>query len=320
MKRMILIALLFSVTKTAAAQDVAPVAQEPPAQDVAPAAQEPPAQPSPLEKKKRYTLPFALRPAVAPDIVRVDSAFAFQDRATATATTVTGGFRPWATDLGFYARMGVVQNAPDGAKNAGAVSNPLLFALFTPEIAKGVRLGFFGGVTVPVGMGGGAVGPNDAVRSGVASGIYARQGMDNALFATNYTTTALGLGTAWIRSGFTLQAETTLLYSVRVRGEEVDKEPARTNFTTGLHAGYLIANLVNVGLEGHYQHWISTPAAVSRDDSARNQATVGGGARINVPLSDSILARPGIAYFHPIDDPMAKNGYRIVQLDVPVAF
>lgn len=276
---------------------------------------------TPTEKKKRYTLPFMMRPGVAPNLVRVDAAYAIQDRAAVTASAITGGYKPFdGIDLGFYARAALVQSAPDGLKNAGAIGNPLLFALFTPEIAPKVRLGLFGGVTLPIGMGGGDVAKNDAVRAGVASGVYARQAMDNALFATNYMTPTTGASIAWIDKGFTLQAEATVLYLVRVRGEALDKEPARTNFTSGVHAGYLIASLVNVGVEAHYQRWLSTPLAVQRDDSVREQMTVGGGARFNVPLSDSILARPGIAYFHPIDDPMAKNGYRIVQADIPVAF
>jgi hypothetical protein len=277
-------------------------------------------EPKPSELKKRYSLPYALRPAIAPNILRVDAAYAFQDAASAQASTFTGGLKPFeGTDLGFYARAAVIHNAPDGGKNAGAVSNPLLFTLYTPEIAPKLRLPMFAGVTLPIGMGGGAVESNDAVRAGVSSGVYARQGMDNALFATNYMTFTTGAGIAWIDKGFTLQAEATMLYLVRVRGDSVDKEPARTNFTSGAHAGYLIASLVNVGVEAHYQRWISTPVAVQKDDSFRDQATVGGGVRFNVPLSDTILARPGIAYFHPIDDPMARAGYRIVQLDVPIA-
>ena len=286
--------------------------------------QDPPKVASPLppnEKKKRYTLPFAMRPAVAPNLVRIDAAYAIHDKATATASTITGGYKPFdGTDLGFYARVGVVHNSVDAGKNAGGIGNPLLFALFTPEVAPKVRLGFFSGLTLPIGMGGGDVAKTDAVRAGVGGGIYARQAMDNALFATNYMTPTVGASIAWIDKGFTLQAEATALYLVRVRGESLDKEPARTNFTSGVHAGYLIANLVNVGVEAHYQRWLSTPAAVQKDSSFRDQMTVGGGARVNVPLTDSILARPGIAYFHPVDDPMAKNGYRVVQIDVPVAF
>lgn len=286
-----------------------------------PAPSEPASQLTPANKKKRYTLPFMMRPTVAPNLLRIDSAYAFHDGGAATGSTITGGYKPWQkTDLGFYARLAVTQNAPDGAKNAVGVGNPLLFALYTPEIAPKVRLGLFGGVTIPVGMGGGDVASKDAVRAAVGSGIYSRQAMDNALFATNYTTVTSGASIGWIDKGFTLQAEATILYLMRVRGEALDKEPARTNFTSGVHAGYLIANLVNVGVEAHYQRWLSTPAAVSRDSSFRDQMTVGGGARFNVPFGDSIIARPGIAYFHPVDDPMGKNGYRIVQLDVPVVF
>lgn len=284
---------------------------------------DPAPQPSvtPATKRKRYTLPFSLRPAVAPDLARVDSAFAFQDKASSAISTATFGMKPFVgTDLGLYGRIAVAQNAPEGARNAAAISNPIAFALYTPEVAPKLRLPLFVGITLPVGMGGGDVPATDAVRSSVASGVYGRQAMDNALFAVNYVTTTAGVGVAWIDRGITLQMEATVLYLVRVKGESIDKEPARTNFTSGVHAGYLVAEWINVGVEAHYQRWLSTPVVVQKDDSFRDQATVGGGARFNLPLSDTVLARPGIAYFHPIDDPMGKQGYRIVQLDVPVTF
>lgn len=154
----------------------------------------------------------------------------------------------------------------------------------------------------------------------MGSGIYARQAMDNALFASNYPAPTVGVGLAWIDRGWTVQVETTVLQLLRVKGSALDADSSRTNSTSGVSVGYLIAGVVNVSAEIHYQRWLSTPAAVAKDGSLRDQLTAGGGARFNLPLSDSILMRPGIAYFQGIDDPMARLGYRIIQLDVPVVF
>lgn len=35
---------------------------------------------------------------------------------------------------------------------------------------------------------------------------------------------------------------------------------------------------------------------------------------------DKVFMRPGIANFHPIDDPMNAGGYNILFVDVPVSF
>lgn len=274
--------------------------------------------PTPNQAKAKYSLPFALRPAAPPNLARIDAPLAVQDGQTTVPSTLTAGGKLHA-DLGVYARLALVRNAPSGADAGFAVSNPLAFALYSPQIAPKLRLPIFAGVALPVGAGGGDQ-PSASTRAAMGAGIYGRQAMDNALFASNYLTPTVGAGIAWIDRGWTLQAEATVLQLLRVKGSAVDSDASRTNFTAGATVGYLIAGLVNVSAEVHYQRWLSTPAAVSKDSSLRDQLTVGGGARLNVPLSDTILARPGLAYFQGVDDPMAARGYRIVQLDVPVVF
>jgi len=274
--------------------------------------------PSPNQAKAKYSLPFAMRPAAPPNLLRVDSPLAVQDAQTTVPSTITGGGR-LLPDLGVYARVAMVRNVPEAGGAGFAVSNPLAFALYSPQIAPKVRLPIFAGVALPFGAGGGDD-PSKSTRAAMGAGIYGRQAMDNALFASNYLTPTVGVGIAWIDKGWTLQAETTVLQLFRVKGSALDKDTSRTNFTSGASVGYLIAGLVNVNAEVHYQRWLSTPAAVNLDSSLRDQLTVGGGARVNVPLTDTILMRPGLAYFQGVDDPMARLGYRIVQLDVPVVF
>jgi hypothetical protein len=272
-----------------------------------------------LERRGRYALPFSMRPAIAPNLLRLDAALAFQDQATTLASTLTAGGKPFESqpDFGIYLRGALVHQAPEVGESGTALSNPLAFVLYTPEIAPKLRLPLFAGVTAPFGMGG-TPGP---ARSAMAGGIYARQAMDNALFATNYITPTVGVGIAWVDQGWTVQLDTQLLQLLRTRNAEVDADAARTNFTSGLSVGYVVLPpVLLVQAEIHYQRWLSTPAVVVTNPAARDQFTFGGGLRANVPLSTGILWRPGVAYFQPLDDPMAGAGYRIVQLDSPFAF
>lgn len=277
-----------------------------------------PAQPTPNQAKAKYSLPFAMRPAAPPNLLRIDSPLIFQDAGTTSASTITGGAKV-IPDLGIYGRAAVIRNVPDAGGAGWAISNPLAFALYSPQIAPKVRLPIFAGVAFPVGSGGGDS-PDASSRAAMGAAVYSRQAMDNALFAANYLTPTVGAGIAWIDKGWTVQAEATVLQLFRVKGSKVDSDERRTNFTSGLSVGYLIAGIANVSAEMHYQRWLSTPAAVQRDAAFRDQLSAGGGVRFNVPLSDSTLMRPGIAYFQGIDDPMRTQGYRIVQLDVPVVF
>ncbi|MCC6647172.1 MAG: hypothetical protein IT374_16570 [Polyangiaceae bacterium] len=277
--------------------------------------------PSPAEKRARYSLPYLLRPAVAPNLARLDLAYAPRDGAATMAPVLTAGYKPIASlqDLGFYGRVGWVKDTPDAGASGSAVTNPLLFALFTPELSRGLRLPLFVGATAPVGAGGGDS-PQKATRAALGAGIAARQGMDNALYVTNYQTTTAGVGVAWIKDGLTAQADATVLQLTRVKGAAVDKDASRTNSTFAVHVGYQVIPLVTVSVEAHHQRWLSTPAAVKASPAARDNTTVGGGIRLNLAVSKGALLRPGLAYFVPVDDPLKKAGERFVQFDLPFAF
>lgn len=289
------------------------------------------------DKKSLYALPFAMRPAIAPNLARIDASWTTAEatagttkvKASIVSSIVTAGGKPIAAipDLGFYARMGFVRSNPDPGDTGSAFTNPLAFALYTPEVAPKLRLPLFAGVTAPIGSGGGND-PSLTARTAAASGIYARQAMDNALFATNYLTPTLGAGLAWIDRGFTAQLETTVLFLRRVRGEKLDGDSARTNFTAGVNLGYRVVPLLSVNVELHYQRWLTTPLAVQKDEAksaadqlgVRDQLTFGLGVRANLPLGGGTMARPGLGYFRGIDKPMSEQKFSIVQLDLPIAF
>lgn len=330
------VVVALSLCASAAAADE-PVPASSPAPEAAPVTPAP-AGPTAAEKKAKYALPFALRPAIAPNLVRIDLGVASTESTAGTTTIkasvvssiLTAGYKPIAAvpDLGFYARAAFVSYSPDPGNAATAFSNPLFFAMYTPEIAPKLRLPVFAGVTAAIGSGGGGSADLDK-RAAIGSGIYARQAMDNALFATNYMTPTVGAGLAWIDKGWTVQGEATVLFLRRVRGDNLDADSSRTNFTTGLNVGYLaLPPFLTVSLELHYQRWLSTPLGVERDEAKpedqrlglRDQLTFGGGLRGNIPLDKSILIRPGISYFRGIDKPMSEQKFSIIQIDVPVAF
>jgi hypothetical protein len=294
----------------------------------------PPAAPqlTPAEARAGYALPWTMRPAIAPNLLRIESSIGFRNDGVAAATLLTGGYAVLPTTLGFYARLGVTNsvlstpNAPTTNNIAtGAVTNPLLMALFTPELTKGLRLTVFGAATIPVGTGGGNT-PSALTASSIATGIPTRSAMDNALFAVNYFTPIVGLGAAFIRWGWTFQAEATVLQLIRVRGENHRSatDDMRTNFTVGASVGYLIHRYVTASAEFHYQHWLSAPNLLNPPAPALapsvNQASFEVGVRTNLPFSRTILARPGIAFGMGFNGAMAEREYKVLHVDFPITF
>lgn len=266
--------------------------------------------------KTEYSLPFAVRPWAPPTLARFDTAHAADEGQRTTTSTLTTGARV-APDLGVYFRGAFTVHAKETVNTA--LANPALFALFSPAIAPRVRVPIFAAVALPLGDGGGDV-PDVRARAAMASAVYARQAMDSALFASNYTTFAAGVGLARVANGLTLQVEAAVFQLLRSRGGAVDGDATRTNLTSGAHVGFAFLGFLNVSVEAHYQRWLSTPAPVRQDDSARDQLTVGGGLRATVAIDETTIARPGIGYFQAVDGPMARASYRIVQLDLPVLF
>ncbi len=314
--------------RVAEAQEAVPAPAAPAAPSAAPTApaQPPPAEPAqpatggeaPRPPPAPYSLPWGLRPAVLPNVVRLDSAISVQDKATTVANVLTGGYQV-APGLGVLVRIPYVYNAPSATSQSHSLANPLFGGIYSPKIARDLRLGLFAGVALPFGMGGGDDG-SALSRAAAGSGIYGRSAMDNALFAVNYLTPTAGVSFAYVAHGLTAQAEATLLQLIRVRGDKFDKDEARTNSTMGLHLGYAVMPWLMPSVELRYQHWLSTPAAVAANDALRQQLTLGVGVRGTVKLGPKLVFRPGVAYVHPVDDPMAKNGYRTVLLDLPLLF
>lgn len=276
-----------------------------------------PAGPTPAQKSN-YSLPMLMRPAAAPTLVRLDTTVAMQEKVTTVIPVLTAAYR-LSPEFSVFGRAAMVQQSQESGPAPTAMANPFVFAQYVRSLTPAIKLVFMGGTSIPAGAGGGNK-PNAVNRATVGAGIYGRQAMDNAMYAVNYLTPTGGLGLAYIRNGWTAQADLTVLQLLRVRGDQVDTDERRTNFTAAAHLGYRATELLTFGVEAHYQRWLSTPAAVEKNGDLREQATVGGNVRFNVPFGEGLLMRPSIGYFMPVDRPMTDSDYRIVQLDFPVLF
>jgi hypothetical protein len=260
-------------------------------------------------------LPWLLRPTGPATVLRSDTAVAVFDDGSATTSILQGNYAV-RQDLAVGLRVAGNVLAPDDGDTTSAFANPALLALWSPRVGLPVKLAVTGVVVLPLGQGAGAD-ADPATSATVAAGVQTRQGMDNALFATNYATAVVGVGASWTRGPFAVVGEMTLLELVRVR--DVPQDDARTNFTSGLHLAYSPLAALTLSCELHYQRWLSTPAVVDADPERREQATWLVGARGWFKVGELKL-RPGLSYARAIDAPMGESGYHIVQVDIPIVF
>jgi len=292
-------------------------ATPPAASPVPPETAPPPAAPS--APPAPYSLPWQLRPAQPGNALRADTALAFSDPRNTVASTLL--FSMKVTDsLAPLVRLGFVTNSPDTGPSGTSIENPVLGGLYGVKLTPELKLGLFLGLALPFGQGGGTP-PDPSKAAAVQSGILARSAMDNAMFAVNYFTVFPGIDIAWVKSGFTLQGEATLLRLTRTRGPST-QDSGNTNLTLGVHAGYFIVPMLSIGAELRHQRWLSTPTAVRNDTTGvfRDNTTVAMGPRVHIDLGNKRWLRPGIAYIAPIDKPMTTANYKIVFIDVPFTF
>ena len=300
-----------------AAAALAPAVEEAPT----PAATKPPP----------YSLPWQLRPVAPGNVVRLDSSYGFYESPTthkkgsALVSTLLGSYKI-LPDLALIGRVGLVHNSPPASPppSATAILNPVLAALYGIKLSPSLKLGLFLGVTLPVGSGGGT-NPDPGKSAAVSApvGMATRSAFDNAMFAVNYFTVFPGVDFAYVHDGLTVQAEATIFKLTRARGPETI-DHTNTNFTTGLHVGYFVLPMLSLGVEIRHQRWLSTPNAVKADTltdhASRDNTTFAVGPRLHFKLSDGIWFRPGVSLSLPIDDPMKKADFKIVQLDLPISF
>lgn len=308
MRGTVLAMLLFGRTSPAAA-DPAP----------APAAPKPPP----------YSLPFQLRPAAVATVVRSDTALAFYENpadgesGSTVASMLLGAYKV-SEEFAPLVRLGVVSNSPPESPmapdSAVGLLNPVLGATYAPKLSPELKLAFFLGVALPLGSGGGDDASPES-RAANGAGIRARSAMDNAMFAANDLVVFPGVGFAFVSSGFTAQVEVTVLQLTRVKGEAVQTDESKTNFTGGIHLGYFVIPMLSAAVELRHQRWLSEPDIIAADpDVLRDTTTVEVGPRLHFKVGETMWFRPAVGIVLPIDDPMADAKYKIVHLDLPLSF
>lgn len=303
---------------------------------VEPGTEPPPSPPTPPKPAPPpYSVPWQLRPIVAPTIVRSETSFAsYEDRAgnggMTIASIMTAAYRipgtgPASAGLAPVLRAAFVTDDPPPGNNTrggAAFVNPLVGAGYAIKLDGGFRLNAFLGATIPVGGGGGDAPFAGSLNSRV-KGLNARAQLDNAFFAVNDFTVIPGFGAAYVNHGLTVQVEATLLHLMRVRGEAAQPEASKTNMTVGLHVGYFFLPELSVGSELRYQRWLNAPFAVEKDptDATRDTMTFAVGPRVHIKLGD-LRFRPGISYQRGLDRPLAAStpNYHIAQFDLPLFF
>jgi hypothetical protein len=296
-----------------------PLAAEAPPVDAAPAA---PPKPPP------YSIPFGLRPALAVNVVRLDTALGlFKDPVSGKSGSTFVGTLLASKKIGdsvsALVRLGMVSNTPpDTAMDPGSGTgfmNPVIGINYMHKVDD-FRITPFLGMAFPLGSGGGDK-PDAAQALARNDGIFTRSAMDNAMFAVNDFVIFPGLDIAYIKSGLTLQIEATVLQLRRVRGNDmVQPDAMRTNFTGGFHAGYFFVPAFSFGAELRHQRWLSTPAAVKANDKLRENTTFAFGPRFHIKVTETAWLRPAITYTVPLDDPMSDREYKIIQLDIPFIY
>lgn len=269
-----------------------------------------------------YALGWSLRPAGPVNVVRSDTAVGFYEDAGVDGNTVASTFLvayKVTPALSPLLRFAVVRNDPAMGGSATAISNPLIGAMSAVHVPAPYKLGVFAGLALPLGSGGGNS-ADPAMASTVRSAIAARSSMDNALFAINDLTPIIGIDAAYVDGGLTLQLEATLFELVRVRGDIIQPDAYKTNFTTGAQVGYFVLPSLSTSVEVRYQRWLSTPAAVEAAPETRDTLSAAFGVRGHVDLGGKRWLRPGLSYARGLDDPMSGRNYQIVQIDVPFTF
>jgi len=314
--------LALSVGQTAFAQPT-----EPPAPAAAPPTVDAPAVAPTAEPSKApsapYSLPFQLRPAgPPPNVMRLDTVFApygsGPTSGTATVTMLTGGIK-LNSNFGVFAKVGVVNSSTETTPTTQVFANPVVGGVYGTKIGRDLRLSLYFATAIPVGSGGGN-NPDKDTQKALGAGNLARSSMDGASFAVNELALVPGVDLAYAAHGFTVQGEATLGQLLRTRGEDVQKDAARTNFLSGIHVGYFVLPFLSVAVEGRYQRWLTTSAAIDKDPSVRDNLTAASGLRAIIPVRGSMKMLPGVSYAMGFRGPVGDRDYHIIQADIPVVF
>jgi hypothetical protein len=280
-------------------------------------------------KPPPYSIPWGLRPALAVNVIRLDSSMSFfknpvtEDSGSTFVSTLLAAYKV-TENISPLIRLGVASNAPPdgsmGASPSGTVFlNPVVGINYSHKV-ESFRFTPFFGVALPLGSGGGN-NPDPGGALARTDGILARSAMDNAMFAVNDLVIFPGLGFSYINHGVTFQLEATILKLIQARGDErAQPDKSRTNFTGGAHLGYFIIPQLSFGVEIRHQRWLSNPQALATAPKSRDNTTFAFGPRAHIKLGETMWLRPGISFSTPLDDPMEDREQKTIQLDIPFLY
>lgn len=268
------------------------------------------------------SLGWNLRAPAAGSVVRVDSVAAtFVDSGKRGETYVSSFTLAYKIFPRFapLVRIAALDHAPATGPRATGVSNPVVGFMWSPPTHGALKVAVFMGAALPLGSGGGNTGAPAKLAAEKAAAL-ARSSMDNSMFAVNDLTPTVGVDIAYVDHGVTLQAEATLFELFRMRGQAVQADEYKTNFTTGAHAGYFLTRWLCASVELRYQRYLTTPAAVMANPYARDNLSAAAGLRFNWKIDAHHALRPGISFARALDKPLSDRTYEIVQLDLPFSF
>ncbi|MCL2779290.1 MAG: hypothetical protein FWD73_14945 [Polyangiaceae bacterium] len=278
-------------------------------------------------KPPPYSMPWSLRGAKAATFVRLDAAIAMHDHGVSVPTVLSAGYKI-VPDLAVLAKVSYLYDAIKNAENVSAFYNPVFALMYTPSLGEGMRLPIFVGTNIPMGSGGGPTKSKEYISAGNA--VYSRSAFDNALFGVTFVTPMAGVGFAYIQHGLTLQVEGTIVFLKRTRGSAYELDNTRWNSSGAAHVGYAILPALTASVELRYQRWLGSNQTTTADPAKQDQLTGAIGLRTKIAFSDTVVARPGVAYIRPLDKPMSvgllpadnpnRAPFNIIFVDFPVAF
>ncbi len=197
--------------------------------------------------------------------------------------------------------------------------NPSAGVLVGVPVGRDFRFALATGFGLPLATGGG----NNADPNNIAlqrEGALARSAMDNTSFAVNDVGFPTGVSFAFVKAGFTAQADVTIIPSVRIKGASSQPDAYKCNTTYGIFFGYFVVPELSIGAELRYQWYLAPPLSVEKAPGTRHNLTAGGGPRFHLDVGDGVWVRPGISYARGIRGPVDDQSFQMIQLDVPVSF
>lgn len=310
----------FTVTSIAALVLVAgvvhaatPLADEPPKPE--------PSTTKPTSGAPPMVAPFGLRGLGVGTSVRIDQTFApytVADKGYFESVHFVSASLKVSDTFALSLRTGVDRYGASGESTTSGFLNTALGVHGATKLGRWFRFAASSGVVLPTANGGGNT-PDASVAAAHRAGTLVRAFMAGSMFAANDLNVPFGVDFGFVAHGFTAQVETNVSAGFRVRGELVQADSTKVNTTSGVLVGYYVVPEVSVGAELWYQRYLTTPAAVEKDPSQRDNLSVAGGVRATVKGVGATF-RPGVSYGVGLRGQVSDKHVHMLQIDLPVSF